>query len=54
MYIQSVLELTCVFDGAKFSKLFDRAYTALECVDENKYADHTLATKGITVIYRDS
>ena len=52
--LNSAYELTCVLDSDKFSKLFDRVYNTLEHVDENKYADYTLASKGITVLYRDS
>jgi len=54
MYLNGTYELTCVLDSDKFSKLFDRVYNALEYVDENKYVDYSLASKGITVMYRDS
>ena len=54
MYLNGTYELTCVIDSDKFCKLFDRVYSELEYVDENKYADYTLASKGITVLYRDS
>ena len=54
MYLQSAFELTLVIDTDRFCKLFDRVYGVLECIDENKYADYALASKGITVIYQDS
>jgi hypothetical protein len=54
MFLNITFQVTCVIDSDKFSKLFDRVYSALEYVDENKYADYMLASKGITVLYRDS
>ena len=53
MFLQVTFHLTIVLDSEKFKKLFDRAYGTLDHVDENKYADYSLA-KGITVIYCDS
>jgi len=53
MFLQSTFHLTAILDSEKFAKLFDRAYSTLDHVDENKYADYSLA-KGITVIYCDS
>ena len=54
MYLQSTLELTMNIDADRFCKLFDRVYGALECLDDNKYADYTFASKGITILYHDS
>jgi len=53
MFLQVTFHLTLILDSEKFNKLFDRAYSTLDHVDENKYADYSLA-KGITAIYCDS
>jgi len=54
MFLQSTFHLTLVLDSEKFIKLFDSAYSTLEYVGENKYADYELAAKGITILYYDS
>jgi len=54
MFLQSTFQLTLVADSEKFNKIFDRAYSVLEYVDENRYADSALASKGITILYYDS
>jgi len=53
MFLQSTFRLTLVLESEKFNKLFDQAYSTLDHVNENKYADYSLA-KGITAIYCDS
>jgi len=53
MFLQVIFHLTLILDSVKFTKLFDRAYSTLDHVDENKHADYSLA-KGITVMYCDS
>jgi len=54
MYIQSAFVLTLSIDSNKFTKIFDQAYSDLECFDENMYADRTFTSEGITVLYQDS
>jgi len=54
MFLQSTFRLTLVLDSENFAKLFDRAYSALECYDEDMFADDTFASKGFTVLYQDS
>ena len=54
MFPQSTFTLTLILDSDKFTKLFDQAYSALECLDEDKFADRTFLSKGITVLYQDS
>jgi hypothetical protein len=44
--------LTLTIDSNKFTKLFDHAYSELECFDENMYADRTF--NGLTVLYQDT
>lgn len=54
MFLNSTFELTLILDTDKFTKLFDQAYSALEYFDDDKFADQTFASKGITVLYQDS
>jgi len=54
MFLQSTFHLTLILDSEKFARLFDSAYNTLDHVDENKYADYTFASKGVTVLYQDS
>jgi len=54
MFLQCTFHLTLVIESEKFNKIFDRAYGTLEYVDENMYADYTLASKGIIILYCDS
>ena len=54
MFLQVTFHLTAVIESEKFNKIFNRAYSTLEYVDKNEYADYKLASKGITVLYHDS
>ena len=54
MFLHSTFHLTLVANSEKFTKLFERVYSALEYIDENKYADYALASKGIIILYCDS
>jgi len=54
MFLQSTFHLTLVLESEKFNKLFDRAYSTLECYDEDVFADDNFASKGFTVLYQDS
>jgi len=54
MFLQSTFHLTLVLDLEKFNKLFERVYYSLDGIDENRYADHTFTSKGITILYQDS
>ena len=54
MFLNSTFELTLILNSEKFTKFFDQAYSALEYIDENKYADHTFTSKGIIILYQDS
>jgi len=54
MFLQSTFRLTLALDSEKFNKLFDRAYSTLECYDEDVFVDDTFAPKGFTVLYQDS
>lgn len=42
-----------VLDNEKFQKLLTRSYNQTEYLDDNKYVDQTLASKGIVVTYHD-
>ncbi|MCL2286309.1 MAG: hypothetical protein FWC32_08090 [Firmicutes bacterium] len=54
MHLQSTFELTLILDSDKFTKIFDQAYSELECFADNKFADYTLASRGIIVLYQNS
>ena len=54
MFLQSTYHLTLILDSEKFTKIFDRSYSTLECYDEDVFADDTFASKGFTVLYHDS
>ena len=56
MYINQVFELSMVLDKERFRKVLDRAYKIAGYMesDEKGYIDHSLSSKGITVVYRDS
>jgi hypothetical protein len=54
MFLQTAFELTLTLDSDKFTKLFDRTYSDLECVDEEMFVDHAFTPRGITVLYQDS
>ncbi|SFM36247.1 hypothetical protein SAMN04490355_10885 [Pelosinus propionicus DSM 13327] len=52
MYLNYVFELSMVLDNEKFHKLLTRACNRLEYLDDNKYVDRTLSSKGIVVTYQ--
>lgn len=53
MYLNCVLELSMVLDNVKFHKLLSRVYKQAENLDDNKYVDRTLESRGIVVTYQD-
>lgn len=53
MYLNYVFELSIVLDNEKFHKLLTRVYNQAECLNDNKYIDQTLSSKGIVVTYQD-
>lgn len=53
MYINHVFEFTMVVESDKFHKLLNRACDKIEDLDNNKYVDQTLASKGILITYHD-
>ena len=52
MYVDQIFELSMVLDNGRFQKIFSGAYHIEEREDE--YIDQSLASDGITVIYRNS
>ena len=52
MYLNYVFELSMVLDNEKFHKLLTRGCNRLEYLDDNKYVDRTLSSKGIVVTYQ--
>ena len=56
MYVNQILELSMVLDNEHFQKVFARSYNGEDYIDEDsgEFIDHSLSSKGITVIYRDS
>ncbi|MBD5449743.1 MAG: hypothetical protein HDR28_06240 [Lachnospiraceae bacterium] len=56
MYINQILELSMVLDNDKFQKVLNRSYSKADYLDKNgkEYVDHSLESKGMIVIYRDS
>ena len=56
MYVNQILELSMVLDNEHFQKVFARSYNGEDYIDEDsgEFMDHSLSSKGITVIYRDS
>lgn len=56
MQLQTTFELSMVLDSVKFHKVLTRTSNNAEYFDKNedKYVDQSLASKGITVTYRDS
>lgn len=52
MYLNYVFELSMVLDNEKFHKLLTRVCNRLEYLDDNKYVDRTLSSKGIVVTYQ--
>lgn len=53
MYLNSVFELSMVLDNEKFHKLLNRVCNQAECLNDNKYIDQTLSSKGIVVTYQE-
>ena len=53
MHIQTVLELSMLLDTERFNNVLSKAYIG-EGSDNDEYTDHSLASKGVTVVYRDS
>lgn len=51
MNLNYVFKLSMVLDNEKFHKLLDRSYTQIECLNDNKYVDRTLESKGVIVTY---
>ena len=56
MNLNQILELSTVLDNEHFQKVFARSYNGEDYIDEDngEYIDHSLSSRGITVIYRDS
>ncbi len=56
MYINQIFELSMLMDYEKFHKVFKRACSKAESMENMKdeYIDRCIEGKGITVIYRDS
>lgn len=55
MFINQMFELSMVMDKEKFKKLFMNKYGAVNYEEsEKEYIDQSLASDGITVIYRNS
>lgn len=56
MYINQIFELSMVLDNERFQKALKRAYKKAGYLDEDdeEYTDQSVASKGITVIFRDS
>lgn len=56
MYLNCVFELSMVLNNEKFNRIFSHPYSSDDYWDENEeeYIDQSLASKGITVVYRDS
>ena len=53
MYLNCVVELSMVLDNEKFHKLLTRICKQAEYLNDNKYIDQTLSSKGIVVTYQD-
>ncbi len=53
MYLNCVVELSMVLDNEKFHKLLTRVCKQAEYLNDNKYIDQTLSSKGIVVTYQD-
>lgn len=52
MYLNYVFELSMVLDNEKFHKLLTKVCNRLEYLEDNKYVDRTLSSKGIVVTYQ--
>ncbi|MBB5336440.1 hypothetical protein [Pectinatus brassicae] len=53
MYLNCVIELSMVLDNEKFHKLLTRVCNQAEYLNDNKYIDQTLSSKGIVVTYQE-
>ncbi len=53
MYLNCVVELSRVLDNEKFHKLLTGVYKQVEELDDNKFIDQTMSSKGVVVIYQD-
>ena len=53
MYLNCVFEISMVLDNEKFHKLLTRVCKQAEYLNDNKYIDQTLSSKGIVVTYQD-
>lgn len=56
MYINQIFELSITLDTVKFNKILATACNRTDYISKNgdEYVDHSLESKGITIIYRDS
>lgn len=56
MYMNQMFELSMVLDSTKFHKVFAKAYDRSDCMErkEDEFVDHSLDSKGVTFVYRDS
>lgn len=53
MYLNSVVELSVVLDNVEFHKLLSRVCNLEKCLNDNKYIDQSLSSKGMIVTYHD-
>ncbi|SDF10750.1 hypothetical protein [Sporomusa acidovorans] len=53
MYLNYVFELSMVLDNEKFHNLLTRVCKQTEYLNDHKYIDQTLSSKGIVVTYQD-
>lgn len=56
MYINQIFELSMELDRDRFQKVLNRIYKKVGYLegDNEEYIDQSMASRGITVIYRDS
>lgn len=56
MYIKQLFELSMVLDNGRFQKALNRAYKKAGYLDgdNEEYIDQSVASKGVTVMFRDS
>ena len=53
MRLQHHFDLTLFLDEEKFNKLMSKVHGNIEYVDDNKFVDQTLVSKGIIVTYHN-
>jgi hypothetical protein len=53
MYLNCIVELSMVLDNENFHKLLTRVGKQAEYLNDNKYIDQALSSKGIVVTYQD-